>query len=89
MKVSFVTYEKLNMNSVDELELKESIRNCLRRNNIYYIGDLIDAINNDKLKDIRGLGTKMEKLIKNSLFNYELCHATDVVDFICSCKKLA
>ena len=89
MKISFITYERLNCNSVDELDLKESIKNCLRRNRIYYIGDLIDAIKWDRLNKIRGLGVKMEREIKNALFNYELCNSRDVISFITSCEKLA
>lgn len=89
MRISFVAYDRLNNNSVDELELKESIRNCLRRNGIYDIGDLVKAIDKDSLKKVRGLGVKMERQIKNALFNYELCNAADPIDFIMSCSKIA
>ena len=49
-------------------------------------GKSLDEIPNETLNDIRGLGKKVEKEVKNALFNYELCHATDVVKFLLDCK---
>ena len=86
MKITFNINELYNINSIEDLEISERASNCLHRANIHIVGDLVQAIENETLNDIRGLGKKVEKEVKNALFNYELCHATDVVKFLLDCK---
>lgn len=82
MKITFTINELYNINSVEDMEISERASNCLHRAEIHTIGELIQRIENESLSNIRGLGKKVEKEIKNALFNYELCHADDVVKFI-------
>lgn len=89
MTITFSTYEKYNDESIMELGLSEAIEDCLRRNNINTIGDIIDRIKDDNLGDIRGIGVTKQKAIKNALFNYELCVSPDPVQFIMDCRKVA
>ena len=80
MVVRFLTYEKLNSNSIDALELSERASNCMKRGKIYTIGDLCKNIS--ILDKIKGCGVKVCHEVKNALFNYELQNAPDVVDFL-------
>lgn len=86
MRITFNINELYNINSIEDLEISERASNCLHRANIHIVGDLVRVIENGTLNDIRGLGKKVEKEVKNALFNYELCHATDVVKFLLDCK---
>ena len=89
MKIIFTTYEDYNENSIAELELNEATENCLRRNNVHLIGDVIRHIELDTLGDLKGLGASKVKAIKNALFNYELCVSPDPAQFILDCVKVA
>ena len=86
MKITFTINELYNINSIEDMDLSERASNCLHRANIHTVGELIQHIENENLKNIRGLGKKVERDIKNALFNYELCHADDVVKFILDIK---
>ena len=86
MRITFNINELYNINSIEDLEISERASNFLHRANIHIVGDLVQVIENGTLNDIRGLGKKVEKEVKNALFNYELCHATDVVKFLLDCK---
>lgn len=89
MRITFTTYEKYNDESVAELELADAVENCLRRNHITTIGELIKCIEDDALGTMRGVGVSKEKIIKNALFNYELCVSPDPLQFILDCVKVA
>lgn len=86
MKITFNINELYNINTIEDLELSDRASNCMHRAGIHTVGDLIVRIENDTLNNIRGLGKKVEKEVKNALFNYELCHADDVVKFLLNCK---
>ena len=89
MQIKFTVYEKYNNESVAELGLPEVIENCLMRNNVKFIGDVVQQIEDDTLGKLRGLGVTKEKAIKNALFNYELNVAPDPIEFILKCEKVA
>ena len=86
MKITFNINELYNINTIEDLELSDRASNCMHRAGIHTIGDLVMRIEEDTLSDIRGLGKKVEKEIKNALFNFELCHSKDVVKFLLDCK---
>ena len=87
MNITFTTYEKYNEEDISELELPEALENLLRRNNIFTIGSVIERIENDTLDDIRNMGVGKQRVIKNALFNYELCVAPDPIEFILNCER--
>jgi len=86
MNIRFTINELYNINSIEDMDLSERASNCLHRANIHTVGELIQLIEREDLKNIRGLGKKVERDIKNALFNYELCHADDVVKFLLDVK---
>lgn len=86
MKITFNINELYNINSIEDLELSDRASNCMHRAGIHTIGDLVVRIENDTLNKARGLGKKVEKEVKNALFNYELCNAEDVKKFLLSIK---
>lgn len=86
MKITFTTNEIYFGNSIEDLGLSERASNCLHRANVHTIGDLVQLIEEDTLSEIRGLGKKVEKEIKNALFNYALCNSRDVVKFLLDVK---
>ena len=86
MKITFTTNEIYFGNSIEDLELSERASNCLHRANVHTIGDLVQLIEEDSLNEIRGLGKKVDREIKNALFNYALCNSRDVVKFLLDIK---
>ena len=86
MKITFTTNDRYYANSVEDLELSERASNCLHRGNIHTIGDLVQHIEEETLSDIKGLGKKVEREIKNALFNFALCNSKDVVKFLLDVK---
>ena len=56
--------------SIDELDLSVRGNNCLKRDGIHFIGDLIDRIENSSLKSIRNLGGKTMSEIKTKLLEF-------------------
>ena len=86
MKITFTTNEIYFGNSIEDLELSERASNCLHRANVHTIGDLVQLIEEDSLNEIRGLGKKVDREIKNALFNYALCNSRDVVKFLLDVK---
>ena len=86
MKITFTINELYNINSVEDLELSERASNCLHRANIHTVGDLVQRIEDETLADVKGLGKKVEKEVKNALFNYELCNSNDVIKFLMDVK---
>lgn len=86
MNITFNINELYNINSIEDLDISERASNCLHRANVHIVGDLVQMIENNTLNNIKGLGKKVEKEVKNALFNYELCHADDVVKFLLDCK---
>lgn len=76
MKVKFTIREELLTNEIDALELSERASNCMKRASIQTIGDLTDRI--ETLSEIKGCGVKVQREVKNSLFNYALGNAKDV-----------
>ena len=86
MKITFTVNDSYYANPIDDLELTERASNCLHRASIHTVGDLIQHIEDETLSDIRGLGKKVEREIKNALFNYALCNSKDVVKFLLDVK---
>ena len=86
MKITFTINELYNINSIEDLEITERASNCLHRANIHTVGELIQRIENETLSDIKGLGKKVEKEVKNALFNFELCNSNDVIKFLLDIK---
>ena len=86
MKITFTINELYNINSIEDLEITERASNCLHRANIHTVGELIQHIENETLSNVKGLGKKVEKEIKNALFNYELCNSKDVIKFLLDIK---
>ena len=86
MKITFTINELYNINSIEDLELSERASNCLHRAKIHTIGDLVQRIEDETLADVKGLGKKVEKEVKNALFNYELCNSNDVIKFLMDVK---
>ena len=86
MKITFNINELYNINSIEDLEITERASNCLHRAEIHTIGDLIQRIEDETLSEVKGLGKKVEKEVKNALFNYELCNSKDVVKFLLDVK---
>ena len=62
---------------VEDLELTRCSTNCVRNENILFVGDLIQCNENQLLK-IPGLGKKSFNYIKNILANYSLTLGTTV-----------
>jgi len=89
MTVTIITYENLNDNSIAELELPTAVENLLRRNSVATVGDLIERIEEDTLEKLKGLGAEKTHIIKNALFNYELCNASDPIQYLLKCGKVA
>ena len=56
--------------TIDELNLSVRGNNCLKRDGIHFIGDLIDRIENANLKSIRNLGAKTMSEIKTKLLDF-------------------
>lgn len=65
---------------IDNLELAVRTNNCLRDENIHYIGDLVQWTENDLLK-IRNLGKKSLTEIKNALLSKKLMLNMPVKDW--------
>lgn len=86
MKITFTINELYNINSIEDLEITERASNCLHRAEIHTVGDLIQRIEDETLSEVKGLGKKVEKEVKNALFNYELCNSKDVVKFLLDVK---
>lgn len=86
-ELTLVMFIKIN---VPERMLDQDIRvissddkfiNPLKRSGIHTIDKLIDIINNDELKKMRGVGKERVNLIKNKLLNYIIENMTqDEVD---------
>ena len=86
MNITFTVNDRYFGNSIEDLDLSDRASNCVHRGNIHTIGDLVQALEEGRLSDVRGLGKKVEKEVKNALFNYALCESKDVVKFINSIK---
>ena len=86
MNINFKINDKYFGNSIEDLELTERASNCMHRGNIHTIGDLVQAIEDGNLSSIRGLGKKVDREVKNALFNFALCNAKDVVKFLLDVK---
>ena len=86
MNITFAVNDKYFGNSIEDLELSDRASNCVHRGGIHTIGDLVQALEEGRLSDVRGLGKKVEKEVKNALFNYALCESKDVVKFINNIK---
>jgi len=86
MKITFTTNDRYYGNSIEDLELSDRSSNCMHRGNIHTIGDLVQAIEDGSLSNIRGLGKKVDREVKNALFNYALCNAHDVKKFLLDIK---
>ena len=71
--------------SIDELSLSVRSYNALRRANVITLGDLIELLNEDKLKNIRNLGTKSFSEIKTKLlvFGFERLSPKEKDEFFC------
>ena len=89
MQITFMVNEYYNDESIAELDLSETIENCLRRNGVYFVGDVVKHIENDTLGKLKGLGVTKERAIKNALFNFELCVSGDPIEFIMNCERVA
>lgn len=55
---------------VEELSLSVRGFNVLKRSNLNTIGDVIDAMNDNKLMSLRNLGEKTAREIKTKIVNY-------------------
>jgi len=86
MKITFNINDSYFGNTIEDLELSDRSSNCMHRGNIHTIGDLVQAIENETLTDIKGLGKKVEREVKNALFNFALCNSKDVVKFLLDTK---
>ena len=89
MRIMFTTYTEHNDRSISELELTDAIENLLRRNDIKYIGDVIERIENDTLGSVKNMGATKLNAIKNALFNYELCASPDPAQFLLDIVRLS
>lgn len=87
MTIRFTTFERLNSNNIDVLELSERASNSLKRAGILTIGGLCEKIN--EVEKVRSCGVKTVREIKNALFNYELQNAKDPVRFIMNCEVIS
>lgn len=70
LKVRMRFSEKICTASIEELALSVRGYNCLRRNGIGSMGELIDAINEGKPEGYRNLGKKTLREIKQKLVAY-------------------
>ena len=86
MNITFTINELYNLRPIDDMDLSDRASNCMHRAGIHTVGDLIARIEEGTLSDIRGLGKKVEKEVKNALFNFELCHSDDVIKFLLNVK---
>ena len=70
--------------SIDELNLSVRSQNALRRAQIDTIGDLVDALNKEAVKEIRNLGRKSYSEIQTKLlvYNYESMSERKKADFM-------
>ena len=89
MKITFMTYEEHNNDDISELGLPDAIERFMKKNGMFYVGDLIDKIESGTFSSIRNMGAVKEKKIKNALFNYELCVAPDPIEFLFKCERIA
>lgn len=76
--------------SIDELSLSVRGFNVLKRSNLNTIGDVIDAMNEKKLMDLRNLGGKTAREIKTKIvdFGYKALSEYDKKEFLIEIIKL-
>ena len=63
--------------SIDELDFSVRANNALKRAGIFTVGDVIDAIQNDRLIRLRNLGVKTRNEIKTKLLSFGYSTLTD------------
>ena len=63
---------------IDELELSVRSNNALRRAGISTIGDLIDKLNAESVKNIRNLGSKSFREIQTKMLVFGFDRLTDM-----------
>ena len=75
---------------VEELSLSVRGFNVLKRSNLNTIGDVIDAMNDNKLISLRNLGEKTSREIKTKIvnFGYEVFSDYDKREFLSGILEL-
>ncbi len=68
--------ENLCKSRIEELDLSVRSFNCLKRQGINTVDDLIELLHTEGLTQIRNLGKKSRNEIKTSLLNYGYKHLT-------------
>lgn len=71
--------------SIDDISFSVRAQNALKRAGLFTVRNVIDAISNDSLLQIRNLGKKSLNEIKTKMlvFGYDQLSATGKQDFIC------
>lgn len=90
IKVSLGYSRGTCMTSVDELFFSVRSQNALKRASIFTVGDVIDALNDGKIENIRNLGRKSVAEVKTRmlLFGFEQLSEREQGQFFCSLIEL-
>ena len=69
--------EAMKMDSITALDLTPRAYNCLRKNSIDTVGDLVKIVTTGKLAEIRSLGKGSVRDVMQCLFLYQLKSMSD------------